>query len=175
MPQRKLVLFTDIGDTIIDEGTEIHSPDGTVVSASTIPGAKEAYLRLYEEGFPIVMVADGLTRSFSNTMKQNGLDHIFSARIISEEIGEDKPSAKMFSAALEALGLTDADKPRVLMIGNNIARDILGANRFGIRSVLLTWSKRRSFEPTVPDEIPTCRIASPDELPPLVLKLELEF
>ena len=108
-------------------------------------------------------------------MKQNGLDHIFSARIISEEIGEDKPSAKMFSAALEALGLTDADKPRVLMIGNNIARDILGANRFGIRSVLLTWSKRRSFEPTVPDEIPTCRIASPDELPPLVLKLESEF
>ena len=83
---RKLVLFTDIGDTVIDEGTEEYAPDGTVTAAECIPGAREAYLHLYGEGFPIVMVADGRVRSFENTMRQHGLGHIFAARIISSTI-----------------------------------------------------------------------------------------
>ncbi|MBR5680880.1 MAG: HAD family hydrolase, partial [Clostridia bacterium] len=109
------------------------------------------------------------------TMRENGLDSVFAARIISEAVGEEKPSARMFEAAMASLGLTEEDKGRILMIGNNVARDIAGANRFGIRSVLLTWSTRRSFEPSSPDEIPTYRIAKPEELIPLLARLEEEY
>ena len=143
-----------------------------VIHAACIPGAKETYLRLHEAGYPIVMVADGLTQSFRNTMKENGLDHIFSAWIISEEVGEDKPSPTMFSAAMEAMNLTEQDKGRILMIGNNVSRDIRGANRFGLISVLLDWSKRRPFDEELPEDHVNYRIHTPEELLSLAERLE---
>ena len=162
--KKNLIIFTDIGDTIIDEGTEERDENGVVVWAECIPGARETTLRLYEAGYTIAMVADGLVKSFHNTMDQHGLSPVFSAWIISEAVGEEKPSAKMFEAAMEALGLTKADKSRIIMVGNNVARDMRGAGRFGIRSVLLDWSDRRSFEPQMPEDVPTYRIHTPEEL-----------
>lgn len=176
MNTKKLVIFTDIGDTIIDEGTEIHFPGSELVlSADCIPGAKETTLRLHEAGFPIVMVADGLVQSFSNSMKQNGLYDIFSAKIISEAIGEHKPSPKMFQAAMDAMGLKEKDKRRVIMVGNNLKRDIIGANLFGIRSVLLDWSPRYCYVPAQDDMIPDETIHTPEELWDLANRLEEEL
>ena len=173
--QKKIILFTDIGDTIIDEGTEIRDEGGTVIHACCIPGAKETMRTLYEAGYPIVMVADGTVQSFHNTMTENGLDDIFSARIISEAVGAEKPDGRMFRAAMDALGLTDADRGRIVMVGNNVKRDIPGANRAGLRSVLLTWSNRRPFDEDGPDEHPDYKIAKPEELIPLLERLEEEL
>ncbi|MBR3738928.1 MAG: HAD hydrolase-like protein [Clostridia bacterium] len=170
--KKRLIIFTDIGDTVIDESTEVRNAEGVVIHAECIPGAKETYLRLHDAGYTIVMVADGLTRSFHNTMKENGLDHIFAAWIISEEVGEDKPSPKMFSSAMEALHLTEEDKSRILMIGNNVSRDIRGANRFGLTSVLLDWSKRRPFDEELPEDHADYRIHTPEELLSLAERLE---
>lgn len=175
MSSKKLIIFTDIGDTIIDEGTEIRNAEGVVVKADCIPGAAETYLRLHGEGYPIVMVADGLTASFRNLMALHGLTNIFSAWIISEEVGEDKPSAKMFDAAFSALGLSAEDKKRVVMVGNNVVRDMRGASRFGLRSVLLDWSKRRPFDAELPEDVPTYRIHQPGELPALCERLNAEL
>lgn len=169
---KKLIIFTDIGDTIIDEGSEVRNvPGGVVLRAGCIPGAKEVMLRLYEEGYTIAMVADGLVESFHNTMTQNGLDHIFAAKAISEALGVEKPHPKMFRAAMDALGLTDADKGRIIMVGNNKARDVAGANRFGITSVHLTWSERYNHAPECEEERADYRISHPEELPELVRKL----
>ena len=131
MPEtkKKLIIFTDIGDTVIDEGTEVRNENGDVVSAVCIPGARETYLRLYEEGYTIVMVADGTTPSFHNTMEQHGMDHIFAAWIISDKIGEDKPSLKMFSAAMKALNLTEEDKKRVSVLIEQAANALEAAKR----------------------------------------------
>lgn len=169
---KKLIIFTDIGDTIIDEGGEVRNvPGGVVLRADCIPGAKEVMLQLYEEGYTIAMVADGLVESFHNTMTQNGLEHIFAAKAISEALGVEKPHAKMFQSAVDALGLTDADKGRIIMVGNNKARDVAGANRFGITSVHLTWSPRYNHTPECEDETADYRISCPAELPKLVRRL----
>ena len=98
-----------------------------------------------------------------------------SAEAISEALSSEKPSALMFRTAMDRLRLTEADKRRVIMVGNNIRRDVVGANRFGIRSVLLTWSPRYRYEPSCPEETPTYRIASPEELLPLAEKLNAEL
>ena len=170
--EKKLIIFTDIGDTIVNESTEVKVPDTELVlRADCIPGAAETMRRLYEEGFTILMVADGLVQSFHNTMTQNGLDDIFAAHIISERVGEQKPSQKMFQAAMDAAGLTEADKGRIIMVGNNIRRDVLGANRFGIRSVLMRWSPRYGYEPSAADETPAFCLRSPEELLPLAEEL----
>ena len=172
---KRLIIWTDIGDTIIDEGTEQADSSGVVQRADCIPGAKETYLSLYHAGFTIAMVADGLVRSFRNTMNQHGLSDVFSAWIISEEVGEDKPGMRMFEAALHALGLSEADKSRIIMVGNNVKRDIRGANRFGIRSVLIDWSDRRPFDEEFPEDHADYRIHTPEELLPLVERLESEL
>ena len=173
--RKRIVLFTDIGDTIIDEGTEIRDEGGTVIHAACIPGAKETMRRIHEAGWPVVMVADGTVQSFANTMRENGLDDIFAARIISEAVGAEKPDGRMFRAAMEAMGLTDEDRDRIVMVGNNVKRDILGANRAGLRSVLLTWSSRRPFTEDSPEEHADHRIARPEELLPLLERLEEEL
>ena len=167
-----LILFTDIGDTIIDEGTEVRDvPGGVVRRAGCIPGARETMLSLHRQGMTIAMVADGLVQSFANTMAQNGLAHIFAAKAISEEVGAEKPSPLMFRAAMERLGLTEADKGRIVMVGNNLAKDIVGANRFGICSVLLAWSPRYRHVPENAEETPDYTIFSPEELPALLERL----
>ena len=174
--KKHLIIFTDIGDTVVDEGTEVKVP-GTelVLRADCIPGAVKTMRRLYDEGYTILMVADGLVQSFHNTMTQNGLDDIFTAKIISEQVGEQKPSQRMFQAAMDAAGLTEADKKRIIMVGNNIRRDVLGANRFGIRSVLLTWSPRYSYVAETAEMEPTYRIAAPAQLLELAHRLEDEL
>lgn len=173
---KKLIIFTDIGDTIIDEGSEVREvAEGVVLRANCIPGARETMLRLYEEGYTIAMVADGLVESFHNTMTQNGLDHIFAAKSISEPLQTHKPDARMFQYAMDALGLTDADKARIIMVGNNLERDVVGANRFGIMSVHLAWSPRYRKEARCGEENADYRIETPAELYALVTKLNDEL
>lgn len=176
MEKTNVIIFTDIGDTIIDEGTEIRTaPGGVVHKADCIEGAKEAMLALYAKGYTIALVADGLDESFHNTMRQNGLEHIFAAWVVSEKLNTHKPDRRMFEAAMEQLSLDEADKRRIIMVGNNLSRDVAGANRFGIRSVHLCWSPRYPHEASVPEEEPDYRIFHPSELPALVEALEREL
>lgn len=172
--ERRVILFTDIGDTIIDEGTEIRDvPGGVVKRAECLPGAREVMLSLYEQGYTIAMVADGLVESFHNTMTQHGLDHIFAAKAISEAVGAEKPDARIFQSAMDQLGLTDADKDRIVMIGNRTTRDVAGANAFGLKSILLRWSPRYRDEWDAAK--PDYAIDRPEELPELLRRIEDEL
>lgn len=174
--KRRLVIFTDIGDTVIDEGSEVRRvPGGVVDRADCIPGAKETMLTLYERGYTIAMVADGLEESFRNTMRQNGLDHIFAARAVSEIVGAEKPDGRMFQTAMEALGLTDADKPRIIMVGNNVERDMVGANRFGIRCIQMIWGHRHRAAARCAEERADYQICDPRALLPLIEMLNAQI
>lgn len=173
MKEKRIILFTDCGDTIINESTEVRKVQyGVVYHAECIPGAKETLLAIKEAGHTIALVADGLAESFHNVMEENGLAQVFDSWTISEEVGIEKPAAAMFEDAMEKLGLTEEDKGRIVMIGNNIKRDIVGAKRFGIGSVLLTWSPRYNMEAETPEEEPDYRISKPEELLELINRLE---
>lgn len=173
MSQKRWIIFTDSGDTIVDEGSEYRSPGSDIVEhAQLIPGAREALLWLKEQGYQIQMVADGYVESFDNVYRQHGLEEVFCERTISEVVGVCKPSAAMFETAMKKMGLTDADKSRIVMIGNNLERDVVGANRFGITSVLMSWSPRYNMVPKNEEERPDYVIESPSELPALMEKLE---
>ena len=173
---KKLIVFTDSGDTLVNEGTEYRNEGSPIVqSCELIDGAKEMLLTLKERGYTIELVADGYTQSFDNSYGQHGLEHIFDARTISEEVGEEKPSQAMFETAMKLLHLTDEDKKRIIMVGNNLERDIVGANRFGITSVFIKWSLRYPMEPKNEEEVPDYIIHKPMELLDLVEKLEAEL
>jgi putative hydrolase of the HAD superfamily len=162
----------DCGDTLVDEGSETFDAAGVVVDSALIPGAAEAVRSLKAAGYPQALVADGRAASFRNILRQHGLDDLFDAEAISEEVGVVKPDARMFRRALDRLGVAPADYARVVMVGNNLARDIKGANALGMISVWLDWAPRRSKTPADPSEIPSHRITRPDEVIALIARLE---
>lgn len=175
MGEKKTIIFTDCGDTLVDESTQVMDKNGDVLYAKMIPGAREALLSLHRSGYRIALVADGRVASFRNIFKELQLEHIFEAWVISEEVGVEKPAPQMFETAMERMKLTDQDCPRIVMIGNNLKRDILGANRMGMCSVLLTFSPRYCMTPETAKEQPDYIVDMPEELPALLEKIEKEL
>ncbi|HEY9010353.1 MAG TPA: HAD family hydrolase [Devosia sp.] len=166
-------VFLDCGDTLVDERTEVKRPGSEVVlSGELIPGAKEMVQALKAAGHTLVLVADGPRETFVNLLTQHGLWNLFDAHVISEDVGVLKPDARMFEAALAAAGLTRTDAWRTVMVGNNLSRDIKGANTLGITSVFMAWSTLRTHQPAEAGEVPDFRIESPKELPALLDQLE---
>jgi len=161
---KKLILFMDSGDTIIDESTEIRDEEGVVLRADVIPGADTAVRTLYERGYTLVLVADGMAQSFKNLFLQHGLYDCFAAMICSENVKAEKPSDRMFKAAIGAIGLDASHFPRVAMVGNNLARDVKGANALGITSIFQSWTTRYPHEPADDSERPDYTIREPLEL-----------
>lgn len=158
-------LFLDCGDTLIDETTEVKIAGTEVVTeAQEIPFAMDAVRKLHGLGYPMSLVADGPRATFENLLKPRGIWDLLQAHIISGEVGELKPSPKMFAAAMTALGLSDQDRQRVVMVGNNLARDIRGANNFGLKSLFVSWSKKRSQIPETVQDQPDRQIATLDQL-----------
>lgn len=172
---KRLIIFTDCGDTIIDEATQVYDDRHIVQEADFIPGADQVLKQLHEEGYPIAAVADGEVESFGNIFRKNGLGYCFDQWIISETVGRQKPAAVMFETAMEKMRLTEADKPRIIMVGNNLKKDVAGANRIGITSVWLDWSPRYFHTVEEPDWQPDYTIHTPAELIPLVRRLNEEL
>ena len=58
------------------------------------------------------------------------------------------------------------------MIGNNLERDVKGANQLGIVSVWLDWAPRRSKIPADASEVPLHTIKLPLDLLPIIDQIE---
>jgi len=78
----------------------------------------------------------------------------------------------MFTSALDALGIPATDYHRVVMVGNNLERDIAGANRLGLISVFFHWNERRRTTPETEDEAPDYTVHSAQELRTLLAGLD---
>jgi HAD superfamily hydrolase (TIGR01549 family) len=172
MTQKLLAILLDCGDTIIDEGTEIKDSSGASLEGSLIPGAGEMVTTLKQRGYRLGLVADGPARTFTNLLGSHHLLELFEVLAISELVGVDKPDARMFQHALDGLNISPADYGKVVMVGNNLERDIKGANQIGLLSVWLDWAPRRSKIPACPEEVPCYSLKNPLELLELIPDIE---
>ena len=162
----------DFGDTLADEATEQKDASGVTQRAELIPGASELVRELKRRGYPIALVADGYPGTYRNVLTQHELYDCFDAFAISEELGVCKPDARMFTHALDQLGISPEAYPRTLMLGNHLERDIKGANALGMISVWLDWAPRRSKIPADATERPAYTIRSPLDLVALIEAIE---
>lgn len=80
--------------------------------------------------------------------------------LISSEVGVEKPDPRIFAAALAALGLA---KDEVLHVGDDPARDVLGARRAGLASC---WLAHGAYPPELP--APSFTIHALAELPAIL-------
>ena len=169
---RLAALLFDLGDTLMVEETEIKDAGGTTLRAELVPDMAEALRDFKAAGFRLALVADSRPHTPENVLHQHGLWELFEVLAVSEIVGVSKPEPSIFRAALDALGIPEADYGRVVMVGNNLERDIAGANRLGLISVFFHLNDRRRTQPITPDEVPCYTVASAAELSDLIAHLD---
>jgi phosphoglycolate phosphatase-like HAD superfamily hydrolase len=157
------VLF-DLGDTLMVEESEEKDETRTTQRADLFPGAADALWRLRREGYLLGLVADTRPGTYRNVLRQHGLEGAFDVFAISEELGCEKPDRRMFEHVIEAFGLRPEEASRVAMVGNNLSRDVCGANRCGMTSIWLRHNQRYPLEPAAEEERPAFQTAGFDEL-----------
>ena len=172
MDRKLLAICFDFGDTLADEATEVKDETATTLYAKLIPGAAELIHQLKQKGYKLALIADGRPGTYYNVLTQYDLYRLFDAIAISEEVGVEKPDARMFIHALNQLNITPKEYGRTIMVGNYLARDIKGANNLGMICVWLDWSPRRSKVPADKSEIPQYTIKEPLELLEILQTLE---
>ncbi|HMO59891.1 MAG TPA: HAD family hydrolase [Roseiflexaceae bacterium] len=170
--QLRAICF-DFGDTLADEATEEKDEQGVTQRAALLPGAAELITTLRRRGYPLALVADGYAATYTNVLgRQYGLLDAFRTLAISELVGVEKPHARMFTTALDALGIAAADYGATMMVGNYLARDVYGANALGMISVWIDWAPRRPKVPAQPLEVPQYTIRLPLELLDVIAVIE---
>ena len=139
----KLVaLLFDLGDVIMREETEVKDAELNTLRAELVDSMDTVLRTLKARGYKLGLVADTRPKTAWNVLHQHGLYDLFDALAISEEVGCEKPDPRIFRAALDALNIAPSDYARVAMIGNNLARDIRGANNLGLISIWFHWNER---------------------------------
>jgi putative hydrolase of the HAD superfamily len=168
-------VFLDSGDTMIDEVTQVFDTqeDELVLSADPIEGGDKLVAELKARGYLVALVADGREKSFLNVHDALGFWDLFDAKAISEVCDSLKPDARIFREAMFKLGLREEDTSGIVMVGNNITRDVKGANSLGMNSVWIDWNDRYPREPQDELEQADHVIRKPLELLPLLEQMEV--
>ena len=99
----------------------------------------------------LYIASNGIGITQHTRLKNNNLNKYFDKIFISEEIGSKKPDREFFDIILKEIGVED--KGEVLMIGDTLTSDILGANNLGIDSCLVDIHKISN-----PEIVPTYKI-----------------
>ena len=94
-----------------------------------------------------------LTNGTPGAIAGSRMAHYFDAITVAGEVGVGKPDARVFGAALKAAG---APAGGTVMVGDNLRRDVQGAQQAGLRAF---WLNRDGREPEL-DVTPGAEIAS---------------
>lgn len=111
--------------------------------------------------YPLALITNGAPDIQRDKLAGSGLETYFPVVQVSVEAGYGKPNPAIFARALDTLDVAPED---AVMVGDNPARDILGANRAGIRAIWI----RRENQPVTHGAQPDATITSLSELPGLL-------
>ena len=164
------VLF-DLGDVIMQEETEVRDEQRNTLRAELVPGMDEAMRTLKSRGHRFGLVADTRLKTAWNVLHQHDLYELFEALAISEQVRCEKPDPRIFRVALDALKIAPRDYPRVVMVGNNLVRDVRGGNQLGLISVWFHWNDRYLPDPDFIDT-PSYEVHNASELVELIERIE---
>lgn len=83
------------------------------------------------KSLPICVVTDMLAETQIKKLQKLQLTKYIDYLVTSEEVGKEKPSSEIFEAALRKMNL---QKHQVIMIGDDLKKDVEGAKNNGIQS-----------------------------------------
>ncbi|WP_134701620.1 HAD family hydrolase [Ammoniphilus sp. YIM 78166] len=146
----------------------INDPEFGQILAETFPAERRKRPYVYEETFHVL---DQLKGKYQLLLLTNGSPDLqneklagvpeiapyFDEIVISGNFGKGKPDIALFEYAL---GLLNLSKDEVIMVGDKLTTDIMGASRVGMKSV---WINRNGLERN-PEITPTYEIKHLQEL-----------
>ena len=115
-------LIFDIDNTLVPHG------------ADSTPAVDDLFARLHAMGFKTLLLSNNSASRIQRFNQNIGTLFI-------EEAG--KPQPQCFLRAVDMLGV---DKNQVLVVGDTVFTDILGANRAGLRSILVKYIGHERLE-----------------------------
>ena len=123
-------------------------------------------LRELSEVATLAIVSNGAQKVQTRRLAESGVMNFMEDVFISEKMGCEKPNARIFDAALRALGVENRE--HVLMVGDSLPSDIQG----GINAGLDTCWFNPSHNENPGKVCPTYEIETLEELYPLVMEPE---
>ncbi len=96
-----------------------------------LPGVYELCRNLSDE-YSMAIITNGITKSQTRRFNNSRLAEFFKYLFISETMGIQKPDKRYFDYVFKSMGIYDLSE--VLVIGDSLSSDILGANNAGVDS-----------------------------------------
>ena len=103
-----------------------------------VPGAKEMLESLHAKGYRLFAASNSFGHLQRSRLEQAGILPYFEDTYISMDIGYDKPDIRFYQESLRRCGLQPSE---VLMIGDSMTTDVLGAQAAGIDALFFDRKK----------------------------------
>lgn len=98
-------------------------------SAVARTGLRETLAALANAGIRLGVVTNGSELAQSTKLAHLGIDHYFSAIVISGVVRYEKPDPRIYACALTAMGCSPAS---ALFVGDHPVNDVLGSSQAGL-------------------------------------------
>lgn len=99
--------------------------------------------------FPLAMVTDAQSAYARAELRKVGILHYFDPIIVSGDHGFRKPDRRLFQYAIDAMG---APAENTLYVGNDMHRDVYGAQKAGMKTVMFNSDQgTKHYKGRVPD------------------------
>ena len=112
-----------------------------------VPDARETLEALRAKGYRLFAASNSFGHLQRSRLEQAGLLHYFEDTYISMDIGFDKPDRRYYEETLRRCGLLPHE---VLMVGDSMTTDVLGAMNAGLFAVY--FNRRNEPLPLLPPE-----------------------
>jgi putative hydrolase of the HAD superfamily len=124
-----------------------------------VPGAMEILHLLKNSGLRMALITNGSSLVQRRKIQRFQLESFFDFILIEGEMGMGKPDERVFQEALTKLKV---NAPEAWMVGDDLIRDISGAQKLGIWSIWVDW--REAGLPQTASIFPNCIIKSLSQL-----------
>ena len=106
-------------------------------------------LHVLREQVPLALVTDAQTPHARGELHQVGLLDFFNPVVVSGDHGYRKPDRRLFHSALDQLGVSPS---QTLFVGDNIHRDVYGAQAVGMKTAMFcSGPSGRQYKGCEPD------------------------
>ena len=103
-----------------------------------VPGAEQMLQTLQSKGYRLFAASNSFGHLQRSRLEHAGILHYFEDTYISMDIGYDKPDIRFYREALRRCGLQPSE---VLMIGDSMTTDVLGAQAAGMDALFFDRKK----------------------------------
>lgn len=98
--------------------------------AYLIDGAETLCRRLFENGYPLFIVTNGIESSQKKRLEKSAIQPYIQEMFISEAVGFPKPRKEFFDFVFAKIG--EAHRPHSIILGDSLSTDIAGGIQAGI-------------------------------------------